>query len=196
MSCPSVFVFVFVYLSFQRRLQHEGGAKRVGVVRHNSTSAAHLNGLNASINTAAAVQGRRVNGALRGRLSAQPDVATLTPRGSPRVLDQPKVALGWVSSISDKGDGMVHHHVAVVVASVEDTTVVGAPVRGGHRGGEGALSGEMVHLSGSIVVGKSVEAHRHHSGVRGCCVKLAHIVVASASACVGIVVFCDNSEER
>jgi len=48
-SCPSVFVFIFVYLSFERmwcqgglgvfvylsfsqQLQHEGGAKRVGVV--------------------------------------------------------------------------------------------------------------------------------------------------------------------
>merc|ERR1719397_2374830 len=90
-------------------LHHECGAKRVGVVRHNSTSAAHLNGLNASINTAAAVQGRGVNGALWGRLSAQPDVTALTPRGTPRVLDQPKVALSWVSSVSDKGDGMVHH---------------------------------------------------------------------------------------
>merc|ERR1719242_1577572 len=191
--CICLCICVFVFLT---RLLHEGSAKRVGVVRHNSTSAAHLNGLDASINTAAAIQGRGVNGALWGRLSAQSDVTALTPGGSPRVLDQPEVALSRVSSVSDQGDGMVHHHVAVVVASIEDTTVVGAPVRGGHGGGEGALSGEMVHQSGGIIVGKSLEAHGHHSGVRGCCVKLADIVVASASTCIGIVVFCDNSEER
>merc|ERR1719237_2023011 len=72
-------------------------------------------------------------------------------------LDQPEVSLSWVSSISDQGDGMVHHHVAVVVASVEDPTVVGAPVGGSHGGGEGALSGKMVHESGGIIVGKSLE---------------------------------------
>merc|ERR1719295_2475666 len=76
------------------------------------------------------------------------------------------------------GDGMVYNHVSVVVASVKDTPVVGAPVRG------------------SIIAGKSLEAHGHHNCVRGCCVKLADIVVASTSTCIGIVVFCDNSKER
>merc|ERR1719234_2438775 len=187
---------VFVYLSFSQQLQHEGGAKRVRVVRHNSTSAAHLNGLNASINTAAAVQGRGVNGALWGRLSVKPDVATLAPGGSPRVLDQPEVALSWVSSVSNKGDGVVHNHVAVVVTSIKDTAMVGAPVRRSHRYGGGTGSGQMVHESCSIVVGKSFEAHCHHSGVRGCGVKLADVVVTSTSACIRIVVLSDNSKER
>merc|ERR1712018_97333 len=108
----------------------------------------------------------------------------------------PAKSLSRVSSVSDKGDGMVHHHVPAVVAPVEDATVVGAPVRGSHRGGEWALSGKVVHESGGIVVGQSLEAHRHHSCIRGCRVKLANIVVASASTCIGVVVFCDNSEER
>merc|ERR1719300_1177817 len=107
----------------------------------------------------------------------------------PRVLHQPEVALSRVSSISNKGDGMVHHHVSVVVASVKDTTVVGAPVRGSHRGRKRTLSGEVVHESSSIIAGKSLEAHGHHNCVRGCCVKLADIVVASTSTCIGIVVF-------
>merc|ERR1719510_2566578 len=72
-------VLVFINLQSMCYLQHEGGAKRVGVVRDNSTSAANLNGLHASINTAAAVQGRGVDGTLWGRLSAQSDVASLTP---------------------------------------------------------------------------------------------------------------------
>merc|ERR1719184_498154 len=91
---------------------------------------------------------------------------------------------------------MIHHHVSVVVASVEDTAMVGAPVGGSHGGGKGTLSGQVVHESGSIIVGKSLEAHRHHSGVRGCGVKLADIVVASTSTCIRIVVFGDNSKER
>merc|ERR1719341_725861 len=60
--CVCVFVSlcicVFFFVNIQSMcLQHEGGAKRVGVVGDNSTSAANLNGLNASIDTAAAVQG-------------------------------------------------------------------------------------------------------------------------------------------
>merc|ERR1712158_169613 len=74
-----VCVLVFINVQSMCCLQHEGGAKRVGVVRDNSTSAANLNGLHASINTAAAVQGRGVDGTLWGRLSAQSDVASLTP---------------------------------------------------------------------------------------------------------------------
>merc|ERR1719234_2732017 len=91
---------------------------------------------------------------------------------------------------------MVHNHVAVVVASIKDTTMVGAPVRSSHRDGSGACSGKMVHESCSVVVGKSFKAHCHHSGVRGCGVKLANIVVTSASTCIRIVVFGDNSKER
>merc|ERR1719234_2021007 len=91
---------------------------------------------------------------------------------------------------------MVHNHVAVVVTSFKDTAMVGTPVRSGHRDGGRAGSGKMVHESCSIVVGKSFEAHCHHSGVRGCSVKLAHVVVTSASTCIRIVVFSDNSKER
>merc|ERR1719341_1453672 len=75
---------------------------------------------------------------------------------------------------------MVHHHVAVVVATVKDTTVVGAPVRGSHRSRERTLSGQMVHESSSVVVGKSLKAHCHHSGIRGCGIKLADVVGANS----------------
>merc|ERR1712240_172410 len=188
---------VFVYrVLFSGCLDHEFGAKWVRVVRDDGAGAAHLNRLNSTVNTTAAVKRRGVDRALWGGLSAQSDVAVLTPGGAPRVLDQPEVSLRGVSSVANKGDGVIDHHVRVVVTAIEDSATVGAPVRGGHRGRKRTLGGEVVHEGGGVVVGESFEAHGHHSGVRGGRVKLAHIIVSSASTCIRIVVFSDNSEER
>merc|ERR1711872_888897 len=188
---------VFMYrVLFSECLDHECGAKWVGVVRDDGAGTAHLHRLNSAVNTTAAVKGRGVDRALWGGLSAQSDVAVLTPGCAPRVLDQPEVSLLGVSSVANKGDGVVDNHVRVVVTSIEDSTTVGAPVRGGHRGREGTPGGEVVHKGGGVVVGESFEAHGHHSGVRGGRVKLADIIVSSASTCIRIVVFSDNSEER
>ena len=61
---------------------------------------------------------------------------------------------------------MVDHNVLVVVAAVEDPAGVVSPVRGGHRGGERALVGEVLHHRHHVVVGQRLPAHRHHGHLR------------------------------
>merc|ERR1719418_151125 len=109
-------------------------------------------------NTGSAVHWGRVGAALGLSVPGQPDVASLTPSGSPAVPHNPVIALSRVGAVANKLHSVVESNVAVIGASREDSRAVSTPAGSVHSNTERTNLSKMGH-NGILVIGsKSVVA--------------------------------------
>ena len=96
----------------------------VGVVTEDGAGAAHMDGLHTSVNAARAVQRMVVSAALGLSVPPELDVSpghVIAPASAPGVLDEPVVALGGVSPVTNQQHRVVDNNVLVIITAVKHT---------------------------------------------------------------------------